>query len=148
MEKFKKIKFIDDSKQEVSIGAFKGAEFKYYLLCSDHSVSVFGLISARGDIKSANTIVIGRIFENVYPYQRHFTQLLRKTTNSNVRHLGSDYSQVDIGMAVDCSEFSWLSKATVRSLKSYKVPVCKSATTELLTEEFTDICDIEDTSYQ
>ena len=100
---------------------------------------MFGLIYARGDLKSAITIVIGRIFENVYPYQRHFTQLLRKTTNSNVRHLGSDYSQVDIGMAVDRSEFSWLSEAIVWSLKSYRVPVCKSVATELLTEEVTDI---------
>ena len=76
------------------------------------------------------------------------SKLLRKTTNSNVRHLGSDYSQVDIGMAVDCSEFSRLSKAIVRSLNSYRVPACKSATTELLTEEFTDIYDIEDINSQ
>ena len=65
-----------------------------------------------------------------------------------MRHLDRDYSQVDIGMVVDFSEFSRLSKAIVRSLNSYRVPVCKSVTTELLTEEFTDIYDIEDKNSQ
>lgn len=59
--------------------------------------------------------------------------------HANVRHLDRDYSQVNIGMAVDRSEFSWLSEAIVRSLKSYRVPVCKSVAAELLTEEVTDI---------
>ena len=57
-------KFMDKVKQSVYIGVFKGAELKKaFFLCSDHSFIVFGLISVRGKLNSANSGVL-----NVWKY--------------------------------------------------------------------------------